>query len=144
MFHFAAPVLLDADVYIPGLYELGDPSRIVVEAYPGVLVRDGIGKASYKHDDSKKQSLEHRRVRARIIEYIASNNFRERFGFNVFLDAFEYNAMGDPSGDFLDAILCAAQAAWAWTKRGENFGYPTDFDPLEGWIPQPTLTARAQ
>ena len=31
----------------------------------------------------------------------------------------------DPSGDQLDALLCAIQAAWAWTRRAQGFGAPT-------------------
>jgi hypothetical protein len=43
----------------------------------------------------------------------------------------------DPSGDRLDALLCAIQAAWAWTQRDPGFGLPEHVDPLEGWIFDP-------
>jgi hypothetical protein len=46
---------------------------------------------------------------------------------------------GDPAGDRLDALLCAIQAAWAWTMRGEGYGAPEHLDPLEGWIADPSL-----
>ncbi len=43
----------------------------------------------------------------------------------------------DPTGDQLDALLCSIQAAWAWTQRSANYGAPTDFDAIEGWIADP-------
>jgi hypothetical protein len=45
----------------------------------------------------------------------------------------------DGSGDRLDAVLAALQAAWCWRRRARNFGLPRAVDPLEGWI----ATARA-
>ena len=42
--------------------------------------------------------------------------------------------VADGSGDLLDAVICAAQAAWGWTKRNANFGFPPDAPPGEGWI----------
>jgi hypothetical protein len=43
----------------------------------------------------------------------------------------------DPSGDSLDALLCAVQAAWSWTQRRNNYGEPEGSDTLEGWIADP-------
>jgi len=43
----------------------------------------------------------------------------------------------DPSGDSLDALLCAVQAAWSWTQRASNYGAPEGSDALEGWIADP-------
>jgi hypothetical protein len=45
----------------------------------------------------------------------------------------------DPLGDHLDALLCAVQAGWAWRNRAQGFGLPSDLDPLEGWIADPSL-----
>ena len=45
----------------------------------------------------------------------------------------------DPTGDRLDAFLCAVQAAWAWTHRASGYGAPPDLDPLEGWIADPVV-----
>jgi hypothetical protein len=42
--------------------------------------------------------------------------------------------LNDGSGDSLDAVICAAQAAWGWTRRKSNFGLPAGADPAEGWI----------
>ena len=42
MLHAGAPRLLAANVTLPGLHR-GDPSRIALEAYPGMLARAGDG-----------------------------------------------------------------------------------------------------
>lgn len=43
----------------------------------------------------------------------------------------------DPTADRLDALLCAIQAAWAWTQRHHDYGVPQPVDTLEGWIADP-------
>ena len=53
MFFEGAKRLVQAGVTIPGLLE-GDPDRIVVEAYPGVLARRILGRRSYKNDEKSK------------------------------------------------------------------------------------------
>jgi hypothetical protein len=45
----------------------------------------------------------------------------------------------DPAADALDSLLCAAQAAQAYTNRDENYGVPPERDPDEGWILDPEL-----
>ena len=40
--------------------------------------------------------------------------------------------LADPAGDWLDAVLCLVQAAWA--SRRADFGLPLAVDPVEGWI----------
>lgn len=47
------------------------------------------------------------------------------------------NLAEDPSGDRLDALLCAIQAAWAWTQREKGFGIPDSMDFPEGAIADP-------
>ena len=42
--------------------------------------------------------------------------------------------INDGSGDYLDAVLCAIMAAWAYQRRDQDYGLPPDTDPLEGWI----------
>ncbi|MBI4322295.1 MAG: hypothetical protein HY675_27695 [Chloroflexi bacterium] len=41
-------------------------------------------------------------------------------------------AEADATGDVLDALLCAIQAAWAFAHRDRNYGIPPDCDPGEG------------
>ena len=55
MFYEGAPRIRKANVTVPGL-QVGDPNRVVVEAYPGVLARHFIGKQGYKQDTKRKQT----------------------------------------------------------------------------------------
>jgi len=48
--------------------------------------------------------------------------------------ALERRAVEDGSGDTLDALICAAQAAWGWRRRKSNYGLPEAVPPDEGWI----------
>ena len=64
--------------------------------------------------------------------------FKERYGFAVMMnDDDAQHCVDDFTGDSLDSVLCAVQAAWAYTKRNENYGVPEIADPLEGWICDP-------
>jgi hypothetical protein len=47
--------------------------------------------------------------------------------------------ISDASGDTLDAVLCAVQAAWASSQP--EYGIPPGCDPLEGWIVDPPIQA---
>jgi hypothetical protein len=135
MFYEAAPRLLNAGVTIPYLND-GDPERIVVEAYPGILARKLIGRRSYKQDTRRKQTQDQQDARRVLLERIVSGALAESFGIRVQAGA---ELADDPSGDHLDALLCAIQAAWSWTRRNERYGAPASVDPLEGWIADPSL-----
>lgn len=130
MFYEGAPRLIRAGVTIPGLLE-GDRGRIVVEAYPGVLSRGLIGQWGYKQDTMAKQTDEQHQARADLLTAIRSDTLRATREFTV--EAPD-SLIDDPSADELDALLCAIQAAWAWTRRAGSYGMPPDNDPLEGWI----------
>ena len=138
MFFEGAPRLLEAGVTLPGLLE-GDPKRIVFEAYPGVLVRRLIGRRSYKQDDKTKQTGDQLKARGEILDQILSGTCFENFKVVVKTDI---DINEDASGDKLDAVLCAVQAAWAWKKRDRRYGRPYSADNLEGWIADP-VTCRA-
>lgn len=133
MFFEGATRLLESGVTIPGLLN-GDPNRIVVEAYPGVLARNFIGRRGYKHDAKAKQSAEQKLVRRDLLTKLHSDAHRNRYGFVV--DA-PNSIADDPSADELDALLCAIQGAWAWTQREQGYGMPPEVEPLEGWIAEP-------
>ena len=133
MFFEGAPRLVDAGVTIPGLQE-GDPQRIVVEAYPGVLARYLIGRRSYKNDTAAKQTPALREARIQILKSITAGAIQADYGITVTAPP----ALAEnPTGDSLDALLCAIQAAWAWTKRNEDYGEKKHGDELEGWIADP-------
>lgn len=136
MFLEGAPRLAAAGLHIPGLRD-GDPARIAVEAYPGLAAR-AITRTSYKSDEVRKQTPARRAVRGAIVARLRRDG--GPFGFRLEgARALLASLADDGTGDRLDAVLAAMQAAWCWRRRARNFGLPRDVDPLEGWI----ATARA-
>lgn len=141
MFFEGAWRLLDAGVTIPHLHP-GDPARIAIEAYPGVLARRLIGRRKYKDDARTKQTEEQRAARLGMLEKITNGDFEDEFGFRVNIPGQLVDELADDkTGDSIDALLCAMQAAWAWAQRENGYGAPKDVDSLEGWIADPTLAA---
>jgi hypothetical protein len=138
MFFEGARRLLASGVTIPHLLT-GDPERIAVEAYPGVLARTLIGRRSYKHDSRRRQTADQLDARRAILAELTGDGFRSGWGFGVIAPP---GLATDPTGDRLDSLLCAVQAAWAWTRRTEGFGAPPALDLLEGWISDPNLRSR--
>jgi hypothetical protein len=134
MFYEGAQRLLDSSANIPYLRP-NDDNRIIFESYPGYLARMLIGKTSYKSDTRKKQTSEKHRAREKLFRQLCSPGFTQRLGIKIEADP---NLANDPSGDEIDALLCAVQAAYAWKHRKQNYGMPNDVDPLEGWIAGPT------
>ncbi len=131
MFLEGAPRLLDAGVTIPGLHR-GDPQRIALEAYPGYSARRMV-KGSYKNDAPAKQTAARRQARKSMVSSLEAGD--NPFGFALTGSRPLLNSLvGDATGDRLDAVLCAMQAAWAWQRREMNYGLPAHIDPLEGWI----------
>jgi hypothetical protein len=132
MLHAAVPLLLEAGVHIPGLHE-GDPQRVALEAYPGLLARELIGRRSYKSDEKARQTPD--RLIARKDMITALEQGRTRLGLRLKLTHAQHDTLaGDASGDSLDAVLCLVQAAWAAQHGAPRYGLPEDTDPLEGWI----------
>lgn len=130
MLHAGAPLLIDAGVHLPGLHE-GDRARVALEAYPGLLARELIGRRSYKSDEKTKQTPQRLIARKDLIEALEQG--RTRLGLRLRLSHAQRDALAaDASGDRLDAVLCLMQAAWASARPG--FGLPAGLDPLEGWI----------
>jgi len=132
MLHAALPLLLEAGVHIPGLHA-GDPQRVALEAYPGLLARELIGRRSYKNDEKSRQTPE--RLIARKDLLTALENGQTRLRLRIKLTNAQRDALAhDASGDSLDAVLCMVQAAWAHGQGAPLYGLPADLDPLEGWI----------
>jgi hypothetical protein len=130
MLHAGAPRLIEAGVHLPALHE-GDPQRIALEAYPGLLARELIGRRSYKSDERRNQTAERRSARDDLLDALEAG--RSRLGLRLSLGRAQREVLvADASGDRLDAVLCLVQAAWAATQP--NFGLPPVVDPLEGWI----------
>lgn len=137
MLHAGVPRLLRAGATFPGLYQSPQrASRIALEAYPGLLARELIGRRSYKSDDLKKQTGE--RAAARVDLLAALERGATRLEVRLALEApLRDQVLGDARGDLLDAVLCLVQAAWAVQHAGSagpGYGLPPDIDPVEGWI----------
>jgi hypothetical protein len=133
MLHAGAPRLLQAGLHLPGLYAGADPvdrQRIALEAYPGFTARH-VSKRSYKSDDPAKQTSDRQMVRQQILSALIAGSA----GLSIRLaitSAWQKKFIADGSGDLMDAAICALQAAHAAALP--NYGFPSDLDPLEGWI----------
>jgi hypothetical protein len=135
MLHAGLPLLLDAGVHLPGLHA-GDPARVALEAYPGLLAREVLQRRSYKSDDVAKQTPD--RLIARKDLLTALELGQTRLALRLKLTHAQRDALvADASGDSLDAVLCMLQAGWAEQRHAEGdalYGLPPGLDPLEGWI----------
>lgn len=141
MLHAGVPRLLDAGVYLPGLHAgnrqdvnaAGQPRRVALEGYPGLLAREVLGARSYKSDERARQTPE--RLIARKDLLTALEHGQTRLGLRLKLTHAQRDALVDDArGDALDAVLCLMQAAWAWQQGAPRYGLPAAVDPLEGWI----------
>jgi hypothetical protein len=146
MFFQGAYRLCNSNVSIVPLRKLADSNKIAIEAYPALVARKWIGlKQGYKNDDPQKSDEYMMYARHDIVSAIRGldkNNcrvpFKERYGFTVVMnDNDAKQCVDDCTGDLLDSVLCAVQAAWAYGKRSENYGIPVSANPLEGWICDP-------
>jgi hypothetical protein len=130
MLHAGVPRLIQAGVHLPGHLE-GDTSRVALEAYPGLLARELIGRRSYKSDTRAAQTPERLIARKDIVEGLEQG--RTRLGLRLKLSHGQRDELvADASGDRLDAALAMLQAAWAATQP--RYGWPQGVDPIEGWI----------
>lgn len=144
MMHAGAPRLLQAGLSLPGL-QAGDPQRVALEAYPGYLARLVLARRSYKSDDRRKQDAARLQAREDLLAALERHSLQE-IGLqrpdepSLMLEctaAARAWCRDDPSGDALDAWLCAIQAAVGVLRQqadpGSQYGM-APVDPLEGWI----------
>lgn len=126
MYYEGVSRLVRAGVGMPGLCA-GDPQRLALEAYPGLLAHELIGARSYKNHAAADRLI----ARKDILEALEQG--RTRLGLRLRMSHAQREALvDDAGGDRLDAVLCLAQAAWASQRPG--CGLPTGVDPVEGWI----------
>ncbi len=126
MYYEGLSRLVAADVTLPKLRD-GDPARVALEGYPGLLAFELIGRRSYKN------SAEPDRLIARKDIVDALEQGRTRLGLRLKLTHAQREALvDDASGDRLDAALCLMQAGWA--ARQPDAGLPAAVDAVEGWI----------
>ena len=129
MLHAGAPALRAAGVDLPGL-AAGDPSRVALEGYPGMVARALIERRSYKSDTKSQQTPERLIARKDLVDALEQGRWR---GLRLKLTHAQRDELvADAQGDRLDAALCLLLAAWADTQPG--YGMPADADALEGWI----------
>jgi len=117
--------LLAAGVKLPALHD-GDAGRVALEAYPGAVAHELIGRRSYKNSEAADRLI----ARKDLVDALEQGRWR---GLRIRLShAQRESLVDDAGGDRLDAVLCLLQAGWAATRTG--YGLPTAVDPVEGWI----------
>ena len=142
MFYRGAPRLLSSGVSVEPCRPNGS-GRVAVEAYPAVVARRFLGRRSYKSDERKKQTPLQRAAREELVAGLGSTALEEAYGFVVEMDgSWREEMIRDPMADALDSVLCAVQAAWAYTKRNEGWSVPEECDRDEGWILDPQLLTK--
>lgn len=128
MFHEGTRRLLSAGVTVFGLHA-GDPQRIALEGYPGLVAR-AVTRASYKSDERAKQTAARRAARLEIVRALESGT--HPLGVTVNMKrGLRQVLVDDGTADWLDAVLCAVAAAWA--AQRPHYGLPLLIDPVEGW-----------
>ncbi|HTH09040.1 MAG TPA: DUF429 domain-containing protein, partial [Acidovorax sp.] len=144
MLHAGVPLLLDAGVHLPGLHA-GDPRRVALEAYPGLLAREVLQRRSYKSDDRSKHTPDRLIARKDLVNALEMG--QTRLGLRLKLSHAQRDALvDDASGDSLDAVLCLLQAAWAQLRHAGGdalYGLPPGMDRLEGWIVTAAMDPRS-
>ena len=82
-------------------------------------------------------------TRQQIVNGICSEELQAAYNINIALsEATAKRLVQEPMGDELDAVLCAIQAAWAYTQRANGYGIPPGCDAVEGWIVDPVMLDR--
>lgn len=103
--------------------------RVIVEAYAAMVVKT-LREGSYKGP-----MPDSRDARRQIVEGLSGPLCRERYGLTVQMDKeHRLQLIYDPTGDPLDAVLCALQAAWASQQPDLDW---MDKVRLEGCIADP-------
>jgi hypothetical protein len=129
MLHAGVPALRAAGVDLPGL-QAGDPARVALEGYPGMVARALVGRRSYKSDARAQQTAERLIARKDLVDALEQGRWR---GLRLKLTHAQRDELvADARGDRLDAALCLLLAGWADTQPGH--GMPAQADALEGWI----------
>ena len=137
MFYEGAPRLLRSAASVIPVRPKAD-DRIVVEAYPAVVARALVGKDRYKPTERGNVQAVARDVRGRIVQRLSDGSLFRRYRLRVDLsESLGRVCIDDATGDSLDAVLAAVQAAWSWVRRDGSYGVPQDCDLVEGWIVDP-------
>src|SRR5439155_7595555 len=89
--------------HVPALCD-GDPQRVALEAYPGLLARRQLGmRESYKSDTPARQNGARKVIRKKIVQALRAGH---PLGIRVRLrDGLERAVVGDGAADLLDAVI---------------------------------------
>ena len=135
MFFEGAPRIARSGVSVVPCAPTED-SRVVLEAYPGFLARQ-FTKTSYKKDGPEGRTAARERNREIIVDGLSSAPAVMGNLHVEMPEALRLMCAADGSGDALDAVLCAVQAAMTllvFQAGDTSYGMPKAADPLEGWI----------
>ncbi len=151
MFFQGATRLCRSDLSIHPVRLVASENRHVIEAYPKLVARSCIGNKPYKSDNPKTDSASMTQQRQQIVDTISAidgNNsaFLSTYKIRVQMPPeLKSECTNDQSGDFLDSVLCAIQAAWSYSWKDRNYCIPANANILEGWICDPqTLKGTGQ
>ena len=133
MMHAGIGRMLDAGLTFPAHRQRGGarkPPRVALEAYPGFTARK-VCRRSYKSDAASNQTPDRMRNRRAIVEALVAGAAGLEPALAI-SPTWRRRLIADGSGDLLDAVICALQAAHAAALP--RYGLPKCLDPLEGWI----------
>ena len=131
MFYEGAWRLAGCDLHVPGLRS-SKSDKVALEAFPGLAIQR-LGERYYKNDKTTSAD-DNIAARTRILQRLqAKDDNALKCRISVPSSSLK-DRMMHASGDWLDAVLCATQAHWGWTRKEKNFGLPTGVNPVEGWI----------
>ncbi|MAR10554.1 MAG: hypothetical protein CL681_11340 [Blastopirellula sp.] len=145
MFFEGTKRLLQSTVSIPPVRPTTEP-RVVLESYPRLVADKFIQGGKYKDAKKADDVTRIEATRERILTGLSEANC---YGITVHFDqgADRKRCLDDGKGDYLDSVLCAVQAAWAFRQLEPDrrtYGIP-EFSAtclkqqvaLEGWIVDP-------
>ncbi len=105
--------------------------RTLLEGYPGLVARLHLGRRKYKSEPASRWNTGEAEARQELLTLLehAPLPGHPETRLSASLTA---HALEDGSGDVLDAVLCAVQAAAAHLKP--HWGIPETINPEESWI----------
>ena len=148
MFFQGATRLRRLDLSIHPVRIIASENRHVIEAYPKLVALSCIGSKPYKSDNPGKNNASMTQERQQIVNAIctidgSNTAFLRTYNIKVMMSpALKSECVNDQSGDFLDSVLCAIQAAWSYSRKDGNYGIPENANILEGWICDPQTLVR--
>ncbi len=148
MFFQGSTRLVQTTLSIHPVRYIEGENRTVVEAYPALVARKWNERNSYKNDDPSKCTVEMKESRVNIIKAIRglstslqSPSVEDWYGFRVELNEDQVEVcVSDPTGDQLDSILCAVQAAWYYKNKHFLFSHIDEVNSFEGSIVDPAIS----